>query len=99
MTGILDAEEELSALMSRKKEVDRSLAALETQIFALEGTYLEETAQYGNCVRGFEGYLTAGAAGNRTERKKGLIMDQDRIFSHSSTTYLKVKKKYKSYKK
>jgi chromatin modification-related protein EAF6 len=62
-----------------------SKAAIEASIYALEGAYLEDTQQYGNIIRGFDGYIAS-----RTERKRYRFTDADRLFSTSSVTYLKV---------
>ena len=80
-----EAETELNELLDRKKLVDRELQSIETRIFNLETTYLEDTSAYGNIIRGYEGYLT-----QKPMQKKVKAMDTDRLFSLSSTSYQKV---------
>ncbi|KAF5309338.1 hypothetical protein D9611_014006 [Ephemerocybe angulata] len=78
---------ELMQALPKKRLVDRQLAQIESQIYALEANYLTETAAHsgGNIIQGFEGYLKNQTAG----RKKYEVSDHDRIFSNSSLTYQK----------
>ncbi|KAI7890783.1 histone acetyltransferase subunit NuA4-domain-containing protein [Mucor mucedo] len=79
-----EAKHELQALLARKKQVDTNLINLENAIYAFEGSYLEDTQQNGNIIRGFDGYLT-----NRPDRRKPKFTELDRLFSLSSSTYQK----------
>ncbi|KAJ2931981.1 hypothetical protein H1R20_g5123, partial [Candolleomyces eurysporus] len=78
---------ELMQALPKKRLVDKQLAQIESQIYALEANYLTETAAHsgGNIIQGFEGYLK----NQNTTRKKYEVSDQDRIFSNSSQTYQK----------
>jgi chromatin modification-related protein EAF6 len=67
---------------------------LEDNILRHETTYLEETSA-GNIIKGFDNYIkgtatttTAGGAGTAT-RRKAPVSDVDRIFSRSSTSFLR----------
>jgi chromatin modification-related protein EAF6 len=67
---------------------------LEDEILKAETTYLEETST-GNIIKGFDNYIkgttttaAAGGAGTAT-RRKAPISDADRIFSRSSTSFLR----------
>jgi len=70
---------------------------LEDNILRVETQYLEETSA-GNIIKGFDNYIkgaatttTAGGAGTAT-RRKAPISDADRIFSRSSTSFLRVRR-------
>ncbi|ORX81518.1 NuA4-domain-containing protein [Anaeromyces robustus] len=77
-----------------KRKVDRALVNLEANIYSFEGNYLEETSQFGNIIKGFDGYMST-----RPEKKKIKFTEEDRLFSQSSATYqaaLEIKKKEES---
>ncbi|TPX33305.1 hypothetical protein SmJEL517_g03739 [Synchytrium microbalum] len=82
MDQLTEAEKTLQDLVTKKKIIDKQLATVEASIYALEESYLTDTQQYGNVVRGFDGYLQG-----RTDKKKYKINEADRLFSQSSVTY------------
>ncbi|KZT11904.1 NuA4-domain-containing protein [Laetiporus sulphureus 93-53] len=81
------ARKELMQALTKRRNIDKQLAALEVQIYNLEASYLTETAAHsgGNIIHGFEGYLKNPTGG----RKKYEVTDADRMFSQSSVTYRK----------
>ncbi|KAK9376260.1 histone acetyltransferase subunit NuA4-domain-containing protein [Lipomyces chichibuensis] len=88
-------KKDLRDLLSKKKAIDKNLAAVEDYIFRYEGAYLED-ALNGNIIQGFDNYLKgsgsgAGGHGNASNalKRKGTYTDNDRLFSLSSATYLK----------
>ncbi|TKA83904.1 hypothetical protein B0A55_00099 [Friedmanniomyces simplex] len=78
----------LRQTLEKKRKLDESLAAIEDQIFKVEGSYLEETTNSGNIVRGFDGWVkgvqVGGRGGGGDDRRRGRVRDEDRIFSRSS---------------
>jgi chromatin modification-related protein EAF6 len=74
-----EQEKQLLELIAKRAMLERNLGTIESQIYTLEHSYLEETP-FGNIVRGFEGYTTA-----RTRR--GRTVNADRIFSKSSVNF------------
>jgi chromatin modification-related protein EAF6 len=70
---------------------------LEENILRVETQYLEETSA-GNIIKGFDNYIkgaatttTTSGAGTAT-RRKAVVSDADRIFSRSSTSFLRVRR-------
>jgi len=82
----------LRQTLEKKRKLDDQLAALEEQIYKTEGTYLEETANSGNIVRGFDGWVKGVQVGERAadDRRRGRVREEDRVFSRSSMNWTKV---------
>ena len=83
----------LRGTLDKKRKLDEQLAALEEQIFKLEGAYLEETSSSGNIVRGFDGWVKGVSVGGRgaDDRRRGRVRDEDRVFSRSSVGWMRVR--------
>ncbi|KAL1585818.1 hypothetical protein WHR41_05066 [Cladosporium halotolerans] len=81
----------LRGTLDKKRKLDEQLAALEEQIFKLEGAYLEETSNSGNIVRGFDGWVKGVSVGGRAgdDRRRGRVRDEDRVFSRSSVGWMR----------
>ena len=74
----------LAALQQRKERLDEELKQVEKQVYDLETTYLNDSSQYGNVLKGFEGFLSQTK--NTSQKKARNFKPEDRLFSLSSTS-------------
>ncbi|TKA28216.1 hypothetical protein B0A50_04188 [Salinomyces thailandicus] len=76
----------LRQTLEKKRKLDEQLAAVEDQIFRSEGAYLEDTANSGNIIKGFDGWVKGVQVGQKAidDRRKGRFKEDERLFSKSS---------------
>jgi hypothetical protein len=70
-----------AAIEKRRKDLRQELAYIETQIYDLEGSYLEETREFGNIFTGWSSLIS-----DKVMKVKKQTYNEDRLFSLSSVT-------------
>ncbi|KAJ4722715.1 Chromatin modification MEAF6-like protein [Melia azedarach] len=75
----------LAALISKRDRFHEELRNIEKQVYELETSYLQDSSQFGNVLKGFEGFLSSSKSTTNLKRPRKLL-PEDRIFSLSSVT-------------
>ncbi|PIA36444.1 hypothetical protein AQUCO_03400371v1 [Aquilegia coerulea] len=75
----------LSALVSKREKLQEELRNIEKQVYELETSYLQDSSQCGNVLKGFEGFLSSSKSTANLKRSRK-FQPEDRLFSLSSVT-------------
>ncbi|KAJ8639521.1 hypothetical protein MRB53_016215 [Persea americana] len=75
----------LASLVSKRKKLQEELRAIEKQVYELETSYLHDSSQCGNVLKGFEGFLSSSKSTTNLKRSRK-FQPEDRLFSLSSVT-------------
>ncbi|ERN08415.1 hypothetical protein AMTR_s00148p00102870, partial [Amborella trichopoda] len=49
----------LASLLSKREKLQEELRSIEKQVYELETSYLQDSTQCGNVLKGFEGFLSS----------------------------------------
>lgn len=83
--GTSNPHQTLSLLNARKEQLQEELRTVEKQLYDLETTYLHDSSQCGNVLKGFEGFLSSMKGSGNLKRPRK-FQPEDRLFSLSSVT-------------
>ncbi|KAI3841658.1 hypothetical protein MKW92_040730 [Papaver armeniacum] len=75
----------LTSLMSKREKLQEELRSIEKQVYELETSYLQDSSQGGNVLKGFEGFLSSTKSTTNLKRSRK-FQPEDRLFSLSSVT-------------
>ncbi|KAL5701935.1 hypothetical protein ACHQM5_027217 [Ranunculus cassubicifolius] len=75
----------LAALVSKREKLQEELRNIEKQVYELETSYLQDSSQCGNVLKGFEGFLSSSKSTANLKRSRK-FQPEDRLFSLSSVT-------------
>ncbi|KAF9605644.1 hypothetical protein IFM89_017987 [Coptis chinensis] len=75
----------LAALVNKREKLQEELRTIEKQVYELETSYLQDSSQSGNVLKGFEGFLSASKSTANLKRSRK-FQPEDRLFSLSSVT-------------
>ncbi|PKA49232.1 hypothetical protein AXF42_Ash014134 [Apostasia shenzhenica] len=75
----------LAALLGKRDKLQEDLRNIERQVYDLETSYLQDSNQCGNVLKGFEGFLSSSKSTINLKRSRK-FQPEDRIFSLSSAT-------------
>lgn len=80
----------IEALQAKQQQLESDLSLVEKAILDGEESYLEESAHYGNVVKGWDGFLTSRPRmvthSTHHGSKRSNITIKERVFSCSSTS-------------
>ena len=83
--GEPELTDDLKRLLMRKRELETELVDVERRIYALEESYIQDTAALGNIIKGWSGYLSSRSL-EQVKQITRKVKDSDRLFTLSSTS-------------